>query len=134
MSKLLMTFIVLLLTGCSASPVIYNPENIPTNQLAKIEVKPFNSWVDLFSTIIENVVVPGEGVVIDKRTTQISVPPGRYNVAFVCKNSYQEGYPNKYFVLKAGSSVVVKCEKISGHSKVRIVELSADEISELKTE
>ena len=111
---------VLLLTGCAAAPVVYNPENTNHTALVHLETKydlsafrnGYNAWIvqmwDSSGKEITNRSAISDDM-FGVRLANISFPEGKYKIKILCKSGNTTGKPERFFDFENGKKYQVSC-------------------------
>ena len=118
--KKLIWILMLVLTGCVAPPVVYNPAHSNNNSLVHLKTKhdlsfsstEYSAWiVQMWDS--EGKEISKRNEIIDdmfgERLANISFPAGKYKIEALCKLGYTTAKPEGFFEFVSGKSYELSC-------------------------
>lgn len=119
MRKLIL-ILVLVLSGCVAAPVVYNPENTNNKSLVHLETKydlsftttEYSAWIVQMWNSTGEEITQRSAIADDMlgvRLANISFPAGKYKVKALCKLGYTTAKPELTFEFVSGKSYQLSC-------------------------
>ncbi|MBA6264545.1 MAG: hypothetical protein V7780_10010 [Colwellia sp.] len=142
--KKLNWMLILLLTGCAAAPVVYNPENTNNKALVHLNTKhdlsmfstEYSAWIVQMWDSSGQEITKRSAIADDMfgvRLANISFPEGKYKVKALCKLGNTTARPENVFSFESGKKYQLSCviEKGENMFGMSIDSYAAIAISEL---
>lgn len=109
-----------ILSSCATTGVlVYNPDNLPSEKIARLKSFTSNILEDNHSAYVLRVFnEAGEEVITDAHNKEAAIIPGRYAAVIHCANSGTYAFRRIIFTAQAGESYTAFCKAILGEKNM----------------